>query len=1427
MKTFFNTLACVAFTFAAASFLILNQVMATTNNQIGEVKGVSTVELAATTPGDGGGTTSYTLTVTKTGNGTVTASSTNIYCGTTCSSSFTSGTSVQLMAIPATGYIFSGWGGDCTVGESSTTCSVLMNANKTITAAFTQLPVYTLSVNRLGTGGGAVVSAPITNQSDINCNDALQDCTASFFANTQVTLTATPDAGSIFGGWSSNCLPTTSSNTCAITLNQQTTNPQTLWATVTATFNINPTATLTVTKSGTGSGTVFEGSTLEPGSVINCGNTCSASFLSGAQVTLTAAPAAGSTFTGWSGACSGTSTTCVLSMTTNKSATATFSSTTSSTITVTSPTTTALWDIGTTHAITWRNSDGFSNTRSVQLYTSPPGSNTVCLITNSVLDTGSYTWTIPSSLDERCKNQQILTVLRLDGSLVKGQSSIFSVRESLPDFIVSDIKIEKRVGDTQPTIYVTIKNIGTGTAGPDVILNTTIRDNNTGHAYKSGKTDNYVPGYVGDTASAEFLIPNSGGTYHFTAKVNDPTWPSESNYSNNALSKTIYYNNDDMFKISEVSPFASSYAPSSNIEFKVRGIEPDGTWTTAAEGISASGQVYTATDPYQPVLYSNYNLSDPLTGWYNISVLTPSVAGTYKMRVVLWCGFDAGKDCSDKYGSGGPQVETMVPFIVSGTGTNGTIKIINPPGGARFLIGNTYTIGWSTNGIPTSLYSAKPLLEVLDKNSNPLTFWNYDTTFAGSDDSRFGRVDFTIPSNLVDTMVKFRVTVKDANNVYTGVSGDVYFAASLPNTCATNSELIQRAALGTDEFSRSGYATAIHPEIVKYRIKWFAGSWSQWYTTGIDDVDWKTNSDSSGRRVWAYFGDHTHEYMKCNSTGHSIGAYDVGVSDITSQSALVSWKVDQLATGRVFYGLGSSANDLSFVMPITTPTTLSTTHSVNLINLLPNRTYYYKVEGHNATGDYYGTAVSSFKTLAESSSGQVKTMQAPTSGYYAFKLISYDSAASTQFIDINNSIKLTAAASLGDTQLQLASPLKVNTSYIVFNSDTDSIDQLEVSSTTACCVVANAITLSKALAGNYPVSGTYVVPLMGNYWGRFPTPEPAYNLGYFTAGQEIKVGHSSNLNYSQVGPFVPGVNTDYFYITKEGNKFTAYADEGFKIGPLDAKWEVYLTDSPVTNSYPIKFPLVKANNSGTVHPYMSQLISSVTIITPATPINPPVISSSEVLLMERIQALEYRVTELERSVVSAEKSLVTTVDPVLTSRVAGKILLQVEGKGEAWYVDKDTSKKFYLKDGDTAYAALQAFGLGITNDNLAKIPVATDTQAALVDSDGDGLDDKLEESLGTDANKADTDSDSYSDGVEVVSGYSPLGPEKLSTDTNLISRLQGKILLQVEGRGQAWYVLNGKRYYLKDGPSAYQIMRLKSLGITNTDLRKIQVGEFE
>ncbi len=83
--------------------------------------------------------------------------------------------------------------------------------------------------------------------------------------------------------------------------------------------NAAPKHTLTVSKSGTGSGTV----TSSPAG-INCGSTCSHAYTQGTAVTLTAHPATGSKFTGWSGSgCSGTAT-CKVTMSANHAVTATF-----------------------------------------------------------------------------------------------------------------------------------------------------------------------------------------------------------------------------------------------------------------------------------------------------------------------------------------------------------------------------------------------------------------------------------------------------------------------------------------------------------------------------------------------------------------------------------------------------------------------------------------------------------------------------------------------------------------------------------------------------------------------------------------------------------------------------------------------------------------------------------------------------------------------------------------------------------------------------------------------------------------------------------------------------------------------------------------------------------------------------------------------
>jgi phospholipase C len=130
---------------------------------------------------------------------------------------------------------------------------------------------------------------------------------AGFPSGTAVTLTAAPNASSTFTGWSGGGC--TGTATCAVTLNAATT--------VTATFNPAP-VQLTVQNTGTGTGSVSS----EPAG-ITCGTTCSASFPNGTSVTLTATPATGSAFAGWSGACTGAAT-CVVDLTAAATATATF-----------------------------------------------------------------------------------------------------------------------------------------------------------------------------------------------------------------------------------------------------------------------------------------------------------------------------------------------------------------------------------------------------------------------------------------------------------------------------------------------------------------------------------------------------------------------------------------------------------------------------------------------------------------------------------------------------------------------------------------------------------------------------------------------------------------------------------------------------------------------------------------------------------------------------------------------------------------------------------------------------------------------------------------------------------------------------------------------------------------------------------------------
>lgn len=122
-------------------------------------------------------------------------------------------------------------------------------------------------------GSGTVTSSPL----GISCPG---DCVESYGTGTVVILTPSAASGWSFSGWSGD--PDCTDGQVTINADKS----------CTALFVRR--FTLTVNKTGTGSGTVT-------GAGINCGTDCTESYNSGAIVNLSAIPASGSNFAGWSG----------------------------------------------------------------------------------------------------------------------------------------------------------------------------------------------------------------------------------------------------------------------------------------------------------------------------------------------------------------------------------------------------------------------------------------------------------------------------------------------------------------------------------------------------------------------------------------------------------------------------------------------------------------------------------------------------------------------------------------------------------------------------------------------------------------------------------------------------------------------------------------------------------------------------------------------------------------------------------------------------------------------------------------------------------------------------------------------------------------------------------------------------------------------
>ncbi len=130
----------------------------------------------------------------------------------------------------------------------------------------------------------------------------------------------------------------------------------------------------------------------------------------------------------------------------------------------------------------------------------------------------------------------------------------------------------------------------------------------------------------------------------------------------------------------------------------------------------------------------------------------------------------------------------------------------------------------------------------------------------------------------------------------------------------------------------------------------------------------------------------------------------------------------------------------------------------------------------------------------------------------------------------------------------------------------------------------------------------------------------------------------------------------------------------------------------------------------------------------------------------------------------------------LKDTFAGRILIQVQQKGKAWYIDPLTKTRAYLGKPSDAFRVMRELGLGISNTNLEKISTSDNP---------------------TIRNRA------------------------------FAQKFAGRILLQVEANGEAWYVnpVDLKRYFLGRPSDAFGVMRAQGLGISDDNINKITTAE--
>ena len=248
----------------------------------------------------------FPLTSTVSVGGSISLKGGSLTCAaaTNCSFDIIENEAVIIKPLPASGYIFTGWEGDCT---GSSTCELTMSAEHNISAVFIEIPTGELLSLQMTLGGSiAVADANAGAKTTAKVNDIGEcfiDCQLSFANSETLAATALPETGYTFTGWSGDC---TGDATCQIKMSTA--------HSITASFEAFPVLSLKISIGG--SITLADG-------LGDCNIDCEISLPHNEVITITAIPGTGYIFSGWDGDC-GLELTCQLTMSSDSTTTATF-----------------------------------------------------------------------------------------------------------------------------------------------------------------------------------------------------------------------------------------------------------------------------------------------------------------------------------------------------------------------------------------------------------------------------------------------------------------------------------------------------------------------------------------------------------------------------------------------------------------------------------------------------------------------------------------------------------------------------------------------------------------------------------------------------------------------------------------------------------------------------------------------------------------------------------------------------------------------------------------------------------------------------------------------------------------------------------------------------------------------------------------------